>query len=57
MWNFLWENRLQAFGGFAVLPILLYNGERGRKMTYFFYIFYPAHLLALHVIAIYVLSA
>ncbi len=57
LWNFLWENRLQAFGGFAVLPILLYNGERGRKMTYFFYIFYPAHLLALHVIDIYVLSA
>ena len=57
LWNFLWENRLQAFGGFAVLPILLYNGERGRKMKYFFYVFYPAHLLALHVIDIYVMRA
>ncbi len=52
-WNFLWENRLQAFGGFSVIPIMLYNGERGRNMKYFFYIFYPAHLLILHVIDVY----
>ena len=29
----------------AFLPIALYNGKRGLKMKYFFYAFYPAHLL------------
>lgn len=36
---------LYALAGLAV--ILLYNGKRGRGMKYFFYVFYPAHLLLL----------
>ena len=34
------------------LPLLaLYNGQRGKwKMKWFFYIFYPAHLVAIHFI-------
>ncbi len=34
------------------LPMLFYNGERGRQPKYFFYVFYPAHLILLHLIAI-----
>ncbi len=57
---------LFAFGGFSYenlfllnyqwmmvfsLPfILLYNGERGRSLKYFFYVFYPAHIWALYII-------
>ena len=36
------------FGTLLALPLLhLYNGERGNQPKWFFYIFYPAHLLVL----------
>lgn len=44
-----WE--LPAPLGF--IPVYLYNGKRGLQMKYFFYWFYPAHLLLLYVIAKY----
>lgn len=39
----------------AFLPVYLYNGSRGLRMKYFFYWFYPVHLLVLHVIADYLI--
>lgn len=37
---------LKEFSAFLTLiPIAMYNGKRGLKLKYVFYIFYPAHLL------------
>ena len=37
----------------SLIPIFLYNGEKGFKMNkYFFYAFYPAHMLILKLMAI-----
>jgi hypothetical protein len=36
---------------FAIIPMLLYNGKRGRGGKYFFYVFYPAHIYLLYCIA------
>lgn len=39
---------VQVFGLLALVPVMLYGGQRGRRgMKYFFYVFYPAHLALL----------
>ena len=44
-------NAQPAFPEFtAILILLLYNGQRGKlRLKYFFYIFYPAHLMILYI--------
>lgn len=41
---------VELFAFLALVPVLLYNGQRGRQSKYFFYAFYPAHLLILSII-------
>ncbi|WP_416353646.1 TraX family protein [Agrilactobacillus fermenti] len=36
---------------FAAIPIWFYNGQKGHSSKYFFYIFYPAHIWLLYLIA------
>lgn len=39
---------VQPYSFLALVPLLLYSGKRGKlKMKYFFYIFYPLHLVIL----------
>lgn len=50
-----WQGQLLAM--LAMLPIALYNGERGfsgKALQYGFYAFYPVHILILSVLAQYV---
>lgn len=39
---------LALFTTLSIIPIILYNKKQGKNAKYFFYIFYPVHLLILY---------
>lgn len=54
LWNFLWKSMIQYAGILAIPLIALYNGEKGNGLKYFFYVFYPLHLIILYLIKCFV---
>lgn len=45
--NILFMGGIQIYGTLALFPISLYNGEEGKKIKKFFYLFYPVHIIIL----------
>nr|WP_187142664.1 TraX family protein [Acetivibrio ethanolgignens] len=50
--NFFFLDPIQAFGGVAVIPIILYKGKQGRKMGLWMYFYYPIHIIALYIVMV-----
>ena len=45
--TFLATNTIQFYSLLSFLFIYMYNGEKGKNIKYFFYLYYPLHLLIL----------
>ena len=43
--SLLLSSKRELYSFIAILPIIIYNGKRGKQNKFFFYIFYPVHLM------------
>ena len=46
-------NTIQYYSCLGILLLALYNQERGYKLKYFFYIYYPLHIIIINAMALY----
>ena len=53
--NICCYDSIQRAGALALIPIWFYNGTKGPSAKYFFYLFYPIHLLLLYLIRRYLI--
>lgn len=42
--------KFEVIAGLGFIPVYKYNGERGKQLKYFFYLYYPVHLFCLFLI-------
>lgn len=48
--TFLFSSGIQIYSLFALIPIAMHNHKKGKGLKYFFYMYYPLHLLIIYFI-------
>lgn len=50
--SMIFREAIEWFGAFAAIPMLMYNGQRGRGLKRLFYVFYPAHVYLFYALSL-----